>query len=149
VNASSVLGSSGKGIRDDQNIQIFRRKVGRRSIFLACDFGVVGLGGGMNVGGQDSSANGMTVTPPSAVLRAGDTTQFAAKVTGNMNQAVTWSVNGLPAGDATVGTIDATGKYKAPLSLPSPPSVTVKATSVADKSLHLFRIFRRPACRPS
>ncbi|MGH9501584.1 MAG: DUF1800 family protein [Terriglobales bacterium] len=89
----------------------------------------------MNPGGQDPSANGMTVTPPSAMLRAGDSTQFSAKVTANMNQAVTWSVNGVPAGNATVGTIDATGKYNAPLGLPTPPSVTIKATSVADKSL--------------
>jgi hypothetical protein len=34
-----------------------------------------------------------------------------------------------------VGTIDGSGKYHAPLDLPSPASVTIKATSAADKSL--------------
>ena len=77
----------------------------------------------------------MTVTPPSATIRSGDSTQFAASVTGNTNQSVTWSVNGVPGGNATVGIIDATGKYKAPSPLPTPASVTIKAISVADKSL--------------
>ena len=77
----------------------------------------------------------MTVTPPSATIRAGDSTQFSATVTGNMNQTVTWSVKGVSAGNLTVGTIDATGKYKAPSSLPTPNSVKITATSVADKSL--------------
>ena len=92
-----------------------------------------GCGGGMSVGG--STSNGMTVTPPSATLRDGDSAQFTAKVTGNTNQTVTWSVNGVPSGNSTVGTIDATGKYQAPMILPTPNSVKIKATSVADKSL--------------
>jgi uncharacterized protein (DUF1800 family) len=94
-----------------------------------------GCGGGMSVGSSGSTSNGMTVTPPSATLRAGDSTQFSASVTGNMNQTVSWSVNGVPSGNATVGTIDATGKYQAPPTLPRPTSVKIKATSVADKSL--------------
>jgi hypothetical protein len=68
-------------------------------------------------------------------LRAGDSTQFSAKVTGNANQSVNWSVNGIPTGNATVGTIDATGKYKAPASLPNPNMVKVEAASIADKTL--------------
>jgi Bacterial Ig-like domain (group 2) len=96
-----------------------------------------GCGGTMNVAGSGSSAtsNGISLTPTDAALRAGATTQFTAKVTGNKNQAVTWSVNGVASGNATVGTIDATGKYKAPLTLPKPNSVTIKAVSVADKTL--------------
>jgi uncharacterized protein (DUF1800 family) len=94
-----------------------------------------GCGGGMSVGGSISTSNGMTVTPPSATVRAGDSTQFSATVTGNMNQSVTWSVNDVAAGNSTVGTIDATGKYKAPASLPTPNSVKIKATSTADRTL--------------
>jgi uncharacterized protein (DUF1800 family) len=97
-----------------------------------------GCGGGMNVGGSSSSgstSNGMTITPTNATLRAGDSTQFSATVTGNTNQAVAWWVNGVASGNATVGTIDATGKYKAPGTLPTPSSVTVKATGVADVKL--------------
>jgi uncharacterized protein YjdB len=94
-----------------------------------------GCGGGMNVGGSSSTSKGMTVMPPNATLRAGDSTQFSATVTANMNQAVTWSVNGVAGGNSTFGTIDATGKYNTPSSLPSPNSVKIKATSVADTSL--------------
>lgn len=94
-----------------------------------------GCGGGMNVGGSGSTSNGMTVTPSSATVRDGDSAQFTAKVTGNMNQTVTWSVNGVPSGNSTVGTIDASGKYQAPMILPTPNSVKINATSVADKSL--------------
>ena len=95
-----------------------------------------GCGGG-TVGGSksESTSNGMTISPPSATLRGGDSTQFAATVTGNSSQAVAWWVNGVASGNATVGTIDANGKYHAPLDLPSPASVTIKATSAADKTL--------------
>jgi uncharacterized protein (DUF1800 family) len=94
-----------------------------------------GCGGGTTAGSSGSTSNGMTIAPPSATLRAGESTQFSATVTANSNQAVTWSVNGVPSGNATVGTIDATGKYIAPSSLPSPASVKIQAASVADKSL--------------
>ncbi len=59
---------------------------------------------------------------------------FASAVTGSTNTAVTWAVNGITGGSATLGTIDATGKYTAPSTLPSPNSVTVKASSAADPS---------------
>jgi uncharacterized protein (DUF1800 family) len=95
-----------------------------------------GCGGGtVGSSSSGSTSNGMTITPPSATIRGGDSTQFSASVTGNTNQAVAWWVNGVSSGNATVGTIDQTGKYHAPLNLPSPASVTIKATSVADKSL--------------
>jgi hypothetical protein len=94
-----------------------------------------GCGGGMNVGASGSTANGMKITPASSAVRAGDTMQFSATVTGNTNQAVTWSVNGVAAGNATVGTIDAKGMYHAPSSVPAPNSVKVQAVSVADQTL--------------
>jgi len=98
-----------------------------------------GCGGSMNVGGStstsSSSSKGVKVTASSNTVRAGDTAQFSAKVTGNTNQAVTWSVNGVASGNATVGTIDATGLYHAPQTLPKPNSVTVQAASVANTTL--------------
>jgi hypothetical protein len=48
------------------------------------------------------------------------------------NQGVTWSVAGTGCSGASCGTIDVTGKYTAPASVPDPPTVTVTATSVAD-----------------
>ncbi|MGH9537187.1 MAG: DUF1800 family protein [Terriglobales bacterium] len=99
-----------------------------------------GCGGGMNVGANvgnsDSTSNGVTVAPAGNSVRAGDSAQFSAIVTGNKNQAVTWSVNGTAGGSATVGTIDATGLYHSPAVLPKPNSVTVQAVSVADKTLN-------------
>ena len=94
-----------------------------------------GCGGGMNVGASGSTANGMKITPASSTVRAGDSMQFLATVTANTNQAVTWSVNGVAAGNSTVGTIDAKGMYHAPSSVPAPNSVKVQAVSVADQTL--------------
>ena len=74
----------------------------------------------------------VAVAPGSAPVTAGQTKQFSATVTGNANTTVTWSVNGISGGNTTVGTISATGLYSAPLNVPSPASVTVRATSVAN-----------------
>jgi hypothetical protein len=41
----------------------------------------------------------------------------------------TWSVNGVQGGSSTVGTIDGTGLYHAPASLPSPATLTVAASA--------------------
>jgi uncharacterized protein (DUF1800 family) len=74
----------------------------------------------------------VTVAPATAMVRAGATQAFTATVTGNANTSVTWSVNAVAGGSATTGTIDATGLYTAPASLPSPNTMTVTATSAAD-----------------
>lgn len=99
-----------------------------------------GCGGGMKVGGSSSpttkpTSNGISIAPSSPTIRGGDTVQFSANVTGNTNQSVVWSVNGVANGNATVGTIDMMGKYQAPPSAPMPNSVTVEAASTADKTL--------------
>jgi uncharacterized protein (DUF1800 family) len=49
-----------------------------------------------------------------------------------MNSSVTWSVNGKPGGDVSVGTIDSTGLYTAPTPAPASNLVQVTATSAAD-----------------
>src|SRR5215470_3081834 len=74
----------------------------------------------------------VSVTPPSANLRAGDALTFQASVSGTTNAAVTWSVNGTKGGTTAIGAIGTNGKYTAPVSLPNPNTVTVKATSAAD-----------------
>jgi hypothetical protein len=56
---------------------------------------------------------------------------FTATVTGTGNTAVTWSVNGVVGGNATVGTINAQGLYSAPRSLPANSQVTISAVSQA------------------
>ncbi len=74
----------------------------------------------------------VTVTPATAMVRTGNQQNFTATVTGALNLAVTWAVNGVAGGNSTIGTIAANGIYTAPLTLPSPNTVTVTATSVED-----------------
>jgi len=95
--------------------------------------GCAAMGAGNGSSGQTSS--GVTVSPGSSTVRAGDTQLFTAKVTAAMDQTVVWSVNGTMGGNSTVGTISTTGLYKAPAALPTPDSVSIEATSSSDKTL--------------
>jgi hypothetical protein len=80
------------------------------------------------------------VSPASATVSTGGTRPFTASVTGTGNPAagVTWSVNGIAGGNSTLGTITTSGAdtalYTAPATPPSPATVNVTATSVADNS---------------
>ncbi|HLW78022.1 MAG TPA: twin-arginine translocase TatA/TatE family subunit [Terriglobia bacterium] len=74
----------------------------------------------------------VAISPAAVTLAVNGTQQFSASVSGAANNGVTWKVNGLSGGDATVGTISASGVYMAPGAVPSPSSVTVTATSQAD-----------------
>jgi hypothetical protein len=66
----------------------------------------------------------VSVTPTAANVRAGAGEPFAA--------SVTWSVNGVVGGNATVGTITNTGVYTAPAVPTNPNTITISAASVAD-----------------
>lgn len=76
----------------------------------------------------------VVVMPPTASIELGATQQFtgAASGSGSPNSAVTWAVNGVAGGNATVGTVSVNGMYTAPVILPAPATVNVTATSVAD-----------------
>ncbi|HTS12366.1 MAG TPA: hypothetical protein VMH00_09635 [Candidatus Limnocylindrales bacterium] len=80
----------------------------------------------------------VSVSPPTATVPVQSAQLFTASVTASGNPAtgVTWSVNGISGGNSTVGTIAATGNdsatYTAPSVPPSPATVTIAATSVAD-----------------
>lgn len=74
----------------------------------------------------------VTLTPTTAMMAPSATQQFSAAVTGSTNTAVTWSVNSVAGGNATVGMISSAGLYTAPATVPNPPSVTIRATSVAN-----------------
>lgn len=76
----------------------------------------------------------VAVSPSTTNVRVGNSTSFSATVSGTSNAAVTWSVNDSPNGSSAIGTIDSSGKYTAPTSLPSPNTVAIKATSSADTS---------------
>ena len=78
--------------------------------------------------------SGVTVTPSSGMVNKGGTQAFSAKVSGVMDQSVFWSVVGAvpETGDSLHGFIDNAGVFIAPTSVPSPATITIKATSGAD-----------------
>ena len=76
----------------------------------------------------------VSVTPTAANVRAGAGQPFTATVSGTTNHGVTWSVNGVAGGSATVGLITDTGLYTAPAVLPNANTITISAASVADSS---------------
>lgn len=76
----------------------------------------------------------VAISPTSGTIATGKTQQFKATVTGSSNTSVKWSVGGVTGGNSTDGTISTSGLYTAPAVIPTPSSVTIKATSVADTS---------------
>jgi hypothetical protein len=76
----------------------------------------------------------ISITPTTASVQTGMTQTFAAAVAGASNTTVNWSVNGVAGGNAPIGTISASGVYTAPMTVPSPATVTVTAVSVVDST---------------
>jgi hypothetical protein len=76
----------------------------------------------------------VTVTPISVNVAISTQVQFTATVTGTSNTAVTWQVNGVVGGNSTVGTISTTGLFQAPVTIPTPATVTITAISQADNT---------------
>ena len=74
----------------------------------------------------------VAVMPSTATVMARTTQPFVASVMNTSNSGVTWFVNGIAGGNATVGTISSSGVYTAPATVPSPSIVTVVAVSMAD-----------------
>ena len=98
----------------------------------------------VQIGCGTSNGSGRKDPPPPAVsvalsaaspdVRLAATDQVTATVTGSSNQNVSWFVNAVAGGDATVGTITASGVYTAPSAMPATATVTIKAVSAADSS---------------
>jgi serine protease len=78
----------------------------------------------------------VSVSPASGSLQegSGNTQAFIATVGETLNTQVTWQVNTITGGSATVGTISTAGVYTAPATVPSPATVTVTAISLADST---------------
>ena len=97
------------------------KKIGR---FSACAtlllFSVAGIGCG---GGSSTVA--VTITPTTATVKLQATQQFTTTVTGNSDTDVTWSVNSVTGGNATVGTVTTQGLYTAPANALNSSSVSV------------------------
>src|SRR5690242_9016279 len=61
----------------------------------------------------------LSISPTSATVLLGTSIQFIPSEAGSQN-GIQWSVDGIVNGNATVGTIDSTGLYTAPETLPVP-----------------------------
>lgn len=72
-----------------------------------------------------SQAGDVAILPKYAALGQGGALTFQARQTGA--GALSWSVNGVPGGNSTVGTVDASGHYVAPATIPQSMNVTVTA----------------------
>ena len=74
----------------------------------------------------------ITVSPSSTTVPLGSTQQFASTITGTANTAVNWKVGGTGCSGAACGIISAGGLYTPPASVPSPATLSITVTSVAD-----------------
>ena len=74
----------------------------------------------------------VSTNPPVTQVYTGAVQPFIATVTGTSNTAVTWYVEGSQGGDVTFGTIDTSGNYTGPATVPSPATIIVEAVSQAD-----------------
>jgi Fe-S cluster assembly iron-binding protein IscA len=79
----------------------------------------------------------VSINPSSTSAQVSTTTPFSASLQNDtQNKGVTWSLSGAGCSGASCGTLTnvttTTVIYNAPASIPSPASVTLKATSIAD-----------------
>src|SRR6266566_7752052 len=72
-----------------------------------------------------------SLSPATATVPIGGSQQFSSSVlyAFSTGKTLIWAVNGIQGGNSTVGTIDSTGLYTAPSSVPSPAQVAVSVTS--------------------
>lgn len=89
---------------------------------------------------QIQSGITVSIAPNSANVSPGIAESFSATVSGvgSASSTVSWSVNGVSGGNATVGTLSVSGPdaavYTAPAIPPAPTAVSVTATSIADSA---------------
>ena len=90
-------------------------------------------GGGEEISGAPPSgaAAAATVTPADASISTIQTQQFTSDVAKGTNSAITWRVDGVAGGNASVGLISASGMYSPP---PVEGAHTISATSVGTPS---------------
>lgn len=76
------------------------------------------------------------LSPTGAAIELGAQQTFQAAIlsAGNPSSGVTWALNGAGCSGPTCGAVTSTGTFTAPQNLPSPPTLTLSAASVADPS---------------
>jgi hypothetical protein len=93
-------------------------------------YAAVALGyGTLDLSPPAATSGGISIAPTSATVLIGRTQQFTADAIGTVSDTVIFSVNGVPGGSASLGTITSAGLYTAPAAVPSPNTVTITATN--------------------
>jgi len=82
-----------------------------------------------------TQAGSVTISPQYAAVLPGKTIQFHASVNASGSQPIQWLVNGAVGGTAATGTIDSSGNYTAPASIPLSENVTITAALTASPTL--------------
>jgi hypothetical protein len=103
------------------------------SAFFILPLLFVGCGGGQSTTTPPPGGTAtVTISPTRAALTTGQSQTFTAAVTGNAVTTVTWEVDSIPGGNASLGTVTASGVYSPPSSAGSH---TVAARSTADTTV--------------
>lgn len=90
--------------------------------------------GGSSSSSKSQSTVTVNITPTTAIVGLGGTVQFTCLESGNANTNVTWEVDDVVGGDATVGTISRNGLYTAPSKFTTPSTVTVTCVAQANST---------------
>ena len=77
----------------------------------------------------------VTISPATVSVNVVTTQQFQDAVQGGTNSVTIWQVNTITGGNDTIGRIDSNGLYHAPVTVPSPATVTVGAVSFEDQKV--------------
>ena len=76
----------------------------------------------------------LVLSPSTTAVAVGHVAHFTVNSSGGGTASVTWTVNGVPGGNSTTGTIAPDGSYTPP-SLSAPTAFTIKAVSTTDPSV--------------
>ncbi len=116
----------------------------KKSLIAACGLGIFALalltgcssGGGSGGGGSTAPnpAPAVNITPQQATLAINQNLSFNVSVLNASSTAVSWQVNNVPGGNATIGTVNSSGTYSAPAGVPNPATVKVTAILQANSS---------------
>jgi len=74
-------------------------------------------------------------TADAPTVAAGAQLQFTAQLVAKGPTALTWSVNGVPGGNATIGTISSNGLFVAPAAIPAGSNVTVSVWQASNPAV--------------
>jgi hypothetical protein len=77
----------------------------------------------------------VTISPSTVSVNVVTSQQFLVSITGGTNSVTIWKVNNITGGNSTLGVIDSNGLYHAPVTVPSPATVSVTATSFEDQNV--------------